>query len=241
MKKRKTRKTKKSAKKQKPIILINFKCYEEGTAHNAVKLAKVCETVAKENTHVDIILAVQAADIFRVSQEVSLRVFAQHIDAIEPGPHTGHTSALTIKEAGAAGTLLNHSEKRLTVDATEDALREAKYHGLDVVVCASDTAIGTALAELLPDMIAIEPPELIGGNVSVSTARPETILDAVKHITNTRIPIPVLVGAGITNSADVKKALDLGAAGVLVSSHIVRAKNPEKVLRDLVKACKMHQ
>ena len=90
-----------------------------------------------------------------------------------------------------------------------------------------------AIAFLEPDMIAMEPPELIGGDISVSTARPEAIVETIEAVKSVK-SVPVLVGAGIKNGQDVKKAIELGAKGVLVASGIVKAKDPKKAINDLV-------
>jgi len=90
------------------------------------------------------------------------------------------------------------------------------------------------IAELGPDFIAVEPPELIGGKISVSDAKPEVISDSVKAVKSINNKIKVLCGAGIHNKEDVKKAVDLGADGILVSSGIVKARNQEAALKDLV-------
>ncbi len=230
--------SKKTTSKQRPVLLINFKCYEKGSAEHAVTLAKTCAKVAKEHSHIDILLAVQTADLYRVAQAVKLPLFAQHIDAIEPGPFTGHISPSTVKAAGASGTLLNHSEKRLSLEEIEDTIHAAQKSNLWTVVCAADSDVTRILASLHPTMLAIEPPELIGGEVSLATAHPELITDIVTIVRDIDPKVRVLVGAGIKNAADVKTALKLGAAGVLISSHIVQAKDPGSVLKELARACR---
>lgn len=220
-----------------PIVVINFKTYETSTGDNAVKLAKICEKVAKE-THVNIIVAVQIADIYRVSQTVSIPVFAQHIDDNKYGAYTGYILAESVKQNGAKGTLLNHSERRIRLDILEASIKRAKDVGLITVVCANDQKVGAAIAALDPDFIAVEPPELIGGNISVSSAKPEVIAESVKRICGPTHCSKVLVGAGIKTTEDVKKALELGAGGILVASGITQAKDPETELRNLVRGIK---
>jgi len=94
------------------------------------------------------------------------------------------------------------------------------------------------IAYLNPDFIAVEPPELIGGTVSVSDAKPEIISSSVKAVKLINNKIKVLCGAGIHNKDDVKKAIKLGAEGVLVASGIVKAENQKTALRDLVNGFK---
>ncbi len=215
-----------------PMILVNFKVFKEATGLNAVKLAKMCEKVAKE-TGFTIAVAVQAADVYRVSQAVGIPVLAQHIDPIGYGPYTGHNLAECMKENGAMGTLINHSEYWLDRESIRKCIGRAKEAKLSTIVCAPDPETATGVSQLKPDFIVLEPPELIGGEVSVSTAEPyliEDTIEKVKKVWN----IPVLCGAGIKNQRDVSIALKLGASGIVLATHVVHAEKPEAVLKELV-------
>jgi len=101
------------------------------------------------------------------------------------------------------------------------------------LVCADTTEASVEIAKILPDMIAIEPPELIGTGVSVSKARPELITESVKQIRKVNRTVRVLCGAGITTAEDVSKAIDLGSEGVLVASAVVKNKDPRAVLESM--------
>jgi len=215
-----------------PVIIINFKAYMSATGSRAVSLAKKCDKVARE-TKANIAVAVQASDIFRVSREVSIPVLSQHIDDIEFGSNTGSILAEAVKENGAVGTLINHSEKRIPLEKIKGAVKRAKENGLVVVCCAKDDNEGKKISAFKPDFVAVEPPELIGGNISVSTSKPGLIKNSVKKIGNN-----IIVGAGVKTTEDVKKAVELGSVGVLVASGITKSDNPEKTLRDLVKGLK---
>lgn len=215
-----------------PVIIVNFKTYKESTGEKAVELAKICGKVAKE-TGKEIVVAVQAADIYHVSQAVSIPVFAEHVDASEQGQTTGRVTMESVKAAGASGTLVNHSERRLRIDQIEFIVRKAKDLGLITVVCANDPVTGGALNRLNPNHIAVEPPELIGGDISVSSAKPEIIEKAVQNICGEGKCERVIVGAGVKTKEDVRKAMELGSIGVLVASGVVKAKDPEKELRKL--------
>ena len=216
-----------------PIIIVNFKTYKESTGDNAIKLAEVCNKIAKE-TKTSIAIAVQSTDIYRISKIVSIPVLSQHIDAIDFGKNTGFLLPESIKQAGAEATLLNHSEHRLDFELLKIFIERAKQAGLKTIVCAKDVEDAKKIAGLSPDFIAVEPPELIGGKISVSEAKPEVISDSVKAIKSINKKIKVLCGAGIHNKDDVKKAVKLGADGILVASGIVKAGNQEAALKDLV-------
>jgi len=129
--------------------------------------------------------------------------------------------------------LLNHSEKRLRLDVLERSIKRAKEAGLITVVCANDADTGKAISAFDVDFIAVEPPELIGGDISVSTAQPGLITESVKKICGEMEKCNVLVGAGVKTAEDVRTAIKLGAVGVLVASGITKADDPEKALKEL--------
>ncbi|GAB7015986.1 triose-phosphate isomerase [Methanogenium cariaci] len=216
-----------------PFILINLKSYTEGFGHNAQRIAQSAERIAYEND-VRIGLAPGYMDIHPLHVHNSLPVFAQHIDGVTPGAHTGHIVAEAVKAAGATGTLINHAERRLTLADIEASNRLARTAGLETVICTNNVATSGAAAFFNPDYIAIEPPELIGSGISVSKADPEIIENSVAAVHSVNATVKVLTGAGITTGECVRTALDLGTDGVLLASGVVKAKDPEAVLRDLV-------
>ena len=219
-----------------PVIVLNVKTYEEAIGQKALDLAQAMETVTEE-TGVAMAISVMDTDINRCANHVSIPVFAQHIDPVKPGSHTGWTLPEAVKEAGAVGTLINHSEHRLILADIEWCLSRAKHLGLDQIICTNNIKTSIAVAALKPNFLAVEPPELIGGDISVTTADPEIVkgtVDAVKMIDNS---VNVLCGAGVKNGKDVSKALDLGSQGVLLASGVVKATNPLSVLRDLASGC----
>jgi len=215
-----------------PVTIVNFKTYSESTGDNALKLAKAVKEVRSE-TGKEIIVAPQFSDIYPVAK-VGVPVFAQHIDSIAPGSHTGHVLAEAVKEAGAIGTLINHSERQLELAEIEAAINAARRVGLLTVVCANDIAKASAVAAFKPDFVAVEPPELIGSGIPVSKANPEIVRGTVKAVQNVAPDVGVLCGAGISKGEDVRAALELGTKGVLLASGIVKAQDPKKALVQLV-------
>ncbi|MBN2095944.1 triose-phosphate isomerase [Candidatus Peregrinibacteria bacterium] len=212
------------------MIVTNFKTYQSATAENAIKLAKIHQQVAEE-LNVDIRVAVQAVDLAKVIDAVKIPVFAQHIDPIGFGSHTGHILPEAVKAVGAEGTILNHSERRLDRETLQRSIERAKEVGLPVIICAETPEEGAQFLEFDPDYIAVEPPELIGGDISVSTAKPEIIENAAKLIGTKKL----LVGAGVKNGEDVRTCIKLGAKGVLLASGITKAEDPKLVLMDLAR------
>jgi triosephosphate isomerase len=212
-----------------PMIIINFKTYLESTGKKAVELAQISEKVAKE-TGANIVVVPQFADLAKVAETVNIPVFAQHIDPIKPGNCTGHILAESVKEAGAVGTLINHSEMQLRLADVDAVVRLALEKELVSCVCTSNPSISAAVAYLNPDIISIEPPELIGTGVAVSKAHPEDVTNTIRLVRKVNEKAIILCGAGISHGEDVSVALKLGTQGVLVASGVVKAKDPYSVL-----------
>jgi triosephosphate isomerase len=183
---------------------------------------------------VPIVIAPQIPDIYRVAKAVEIPVFSQHMDAGEHGRFTGHTLGETIVEAGAAGTLLNHSENRMQIADIEASIDKSHKLNLNTVVCTNNILVSVASATMKPWAVAVEPPELIGSGISVSQAQPEIISGTVDKIRAVNKDVVILCGAGISNGDDVKSAIKLGAQGVLLASAVAKSSKPEDVLTDLV-------
>jgi triosephosphate isomerase len=211
-----------------PVLFVNFKTYERGTAANAEVLARVCERIASK-TEENIIPVAQIGDLYRVSRNLQIPIYAQTIDPIKYGSNTGHILPEDIVKNGAEGVVINHSEHRREVKVIGDCINRAQEVGLKTMVCADTAEKIEAISAFDPDLLAIEPPELIGGDVSVSSAEPSLISHSVE-----KTDIPVICGAGIKTSEDVEKALKLGAEGIFVASGIVEADNPEEEIEELV-------
>jgi len=216
-----------------PVVILNFKTYLESTGEKALKLAKFSEEVANE-TGINIIVVPQHADLLRVSNEVKIPVFAQHVDAVEAGGHTGSVLLESVKMAGASGTLLNHSEYRMKLADIQKTVEMSYNYEMVNVICTNNIETSIASATLQPNFVAIEPPELIGSGIPVSQAEPEIVEDTVDAIHKINTKIGVLCGAGISTADDMQAALDLGSDGVLLASGIILADDPKKALFNLV-------
>jgi triosephosphate isomerase len=215
-----------------PVIVLNVKTYTEATGQKVFDLAMLMDKISKE-TDTNLAIAVQATDITICTKKVSIPVWAEHIDPIKPGSHTGWTLPEAIKTAGASGTLINHSEHRLKLADIDVCITRAKELELDHIVCSNNVATSKAIATLSPNFVAVEPPDLIGGDISVTTADPNIVSSSVEVVRDVDKNIKILCGAGIKNGKDVSKAIELGADGVLLASGIVKAKDKENVIRNL--------
>lgn len=216
-----------------PIVILNYKTYLESSGENALELARALKS-ASEESGITMVAAPQAADIYRIQDQISLPIFAQHIDPITPGGHTGSNLIETLIEAGISGSLINHSENRMKLADIDEVIQLCKQNDIESCVCTNNIATSKAIATFSPDAVAVEPPELIGTGIPVSQAQPEVVEDSVKGVKSINKKIKVLCGAGISTGDDMKAAMDLGTDGVLLASGIVKAENPKEALLDLV-------
>ena len=211
-------------------LIVNFKTYEHGTGRKAIELVTMCAALAHKHPTVSVLLALQPADLCAAHQAAPRHVISQHIDAIYYGAHTGHILLESIQEQGAIGSLMNHSEKRIPEKDILYIIKRLKKRKMLSVLCVKSASEVKKYRKYEPHVMALEPPELIGGNVSVSTTHPGVI----KHAVAAAGKIPLLVGAGVHTAEDVRIALSLGAQGVLVASDILKSTNPKKELLGLL-------
>jgi len=209
-----------------PIIVINFKTYKQGSS--VLNLARKIEKVNK-----NIIIGVQASDIYEIKKATNLIIYSQHVDYQKEGRATGFILPEAIKKDGAVGSFLNHSEHKLSFSILKKTIERCMQVGLKTIVFASSIKEAQKIEKLNPDYLVYEPPELVAGKLSVSEAKPEIIKKISKIL-----KMKFLVGAGIHTKKDIETAIKLGASGIAVSSAVVLAKNPEKKLRELVKHSK---
>lgn len=220
-----------------PAVILNLKTYyPTAIGAGAVKMAKSLEKEAlRAGMEGHVAVAATALDLRLVASKVRIPIFSQHAESLNPGSTTGHVILENVKLAKGQGTLLNHSECRIADrEEIRKTIERAKSLGLVTVVCANDAKESEELARFQPDFVAVEPPELIGSGISVSTARPEVVSEAVAKVKRIAPGVKVLCGAGISNGADVRKAVELGADGVLLASYIAKSKTPRRECRDII-------
>lgn len=220
-----------------PLILVNFKVYLEGLGKRGLELARCAERVSRK-TGICIGVAPQYVDLRLVARETRVPVFAQHIDPVPPDRYTGAVLPESVHDAGAVGTLINHSERRLGLAEIDEGVRRTRELRLLSLVCTNNPGVSRAAAALGPDMIAYEPPELIGTGIPVSKARPQAVTNALNLVHEAAPNLPVLCGAGISTAEDVRVALELGTRGVLLASGVVKAGEPYRVLLEMARACR---
>ncbi len=220
-----------------PVIALNFKAYAESAGKEGIRLAEIGKALAEKHRKT-VVVSPQAPDLGLIANKLAqsqfFGVFGQHYNSNEQGAYTGTITPEALVASGCKGSILNHSEKKINIAELINLIPRAKKIGLDLIVCADDVHEAVAIARLHAPCIAVEPPELIGSGISVSTAKPEVVRNSVSEIKKIDPKIKVLVGAGVSNAADVKKSIELGAEGVLLASAFVKSKNPEKLLDEML-------
>jgi triosephosphate isomerase len=215
-----------------PLIVVNFKTYATAMGQKAVDLAQAMERASKD--HVRMIAVVSAFDLHAVKQAApSLEVWSQHLDPVGQGSFTGWLQPENAIERGAQGTIINHAEHKVDIEHVQQLMQQLPDE-FPMCACAADVEEAHQLAELGPTFIAVEPPELIGGDISVTTADPAIVSNTVNAVRAINPHVRVLCGAGVKDGKDVKTAVELGAHGVLLASGVTKASDVDAVLADLV-------
>ena len=215
----------------KPLIVVNFKTYESASGQSAEDLAASMEKFTDRNFRM--IAVVSAFDLHSISSNsTNLEVWSQHLDPVGKGSYTGWLEPESAIYRGAVGTIINHAEHKVSIKHVKE-LMEMLPSDFPICACAADVSEAIELAKLNPTFIAVEPPELIGGDISVTTADPSIVTDTVKAVKSVNSNVRVLCGAGVKNGSDVRKAIELGAEGVLLASGVTKAEDVNAVLDDL--------
>ena len=216
------------------MFVINCKNYEEVSGDKIVKFIKIAEQISKKYK-VKIAISPPQHLIGLVANS-SIIILAQHVDDSKVGSTTGFMIPELLKKSKVKGSLINHSEHRISSKEIEKIVLKLKELKMVSIVCVKDIAEIKKYLKLNPDFIAIEPPELIGSGKAISTEKPELIAKAANIVNNSKNKTKLLCGAGIVSGDDVKKAIELGSKGILVASGIIKAKNWNKIISEFSKA-----
>jgi len=216
------------------MFIINCKNYEEIAGDKITEFVNIVEKISKKYK-IKITVAPPQHLIGLVSNS-SIPILAQHVDNSKIGSTTGFVIPELLKKSKVSGSLINHSEHRISEKEITELVLRLRELKMISVVCVKDVAEAKKYAKLNPDYIAIEPPELIGSGKAVSKERPELITKAVDAVNSANNKTKLLCGAGIVSGYDVTKALELGSKGILVASGIIKAKNWTKIIEEFSKA-----
>jgi triosephosphate isomerase (TIM) len=218
-----------------PLFILNLKSYPHRLGAGAAHLGHTFENHL-EAAGVAGAIAPAAPDLGLLAHRLTIPVIAQHADPHEAGAHTGYLIPEAIQAVGGRGSLVNHSEHPLSFPLIEETFHRLESLGLVAILCARDVNHSRQLAQLRPRYLAVEPPELIGGTRSVSTAQPTVVSGTVAAVHQVSPRTQVLCGAGIHDRHDVATALELGAEGILVSSAVAKSEDPAGVIDELLAA-----
>lgn len=218
------------------MFIINCKNYEEIAGDKIIEFVKIAEKISKKYK-IKIAVAPPQHLVGLVSKS-SIPILSQHVDVSNIGSTTGFIVPELLKKSGVSGSLINHSEHRIS--SKDIAYLVSKLRSLKMIsiLCVKDVAEAKKYSKLNPDYIAIEPPELIGSGKAVSKEKPDLIIRAVNAVKNTGSKTKLLCGAGIVSGEDVLKASELGSQGILVASGIIKAKSWTNMISEFAKALK---
>ena len=213
------------------LVVVNFKTYE--TAHG-IAAEELARAMASIETDARMIAVVSAFDLSAVVDAApKLEVWTQHLDPIGFGSNTGWLHPETAISRGASGTIINHAEHKVSLEHVAMIL-DSVPEDFTVCACAANIDEARALTALQPNYVAVEPPELIGGDISVTTADPEIVVSTAAAISEINENVGILCGAGVKNGEDVAMAIQLGTSGVLLASGVTKVADPVSALADLV-------
>jgi len=215
------------------MIVLNLKNYKESFE----RLEELVISAKEVNEESGVRVIVSPPDILLLKNiEKYWDIYSQHCDEYDFGAHTGSLLPSAIKLIGVKGSLVNHSEKRIPVEKIEKIIKELNENSLESILCAENPKEVGEFSRLNPTFIAVEPKELIGTGISISTAKPEVITKSIDMLREVESKVPLLCGAGVSKKEDVIKALELGSKGVLLASAFVKAENPKKFIEEFASA-----
>ncbi len=216
------------------MFIINCKNYDEISGKEIIRLVKIVQIVSKRY-RIKIAIAPPQHLLSQVTS-YSIPILAQHVDNAKVGSTTGFIIPELLKKSNVKGAIINHSEHRIPSKEIEQIVLRLKKLKMISVVCVKNVAEVSKYVKLNPNYIAIEPPELIGSGKAVSKERPDLITRAAMTVKSAKNQTKLLCGAGIVSGQDVKKSIELGSAGILVASGIIKAKNWQKIIEEFAKA-----
>jgi len=212
------------------MFIINCKNYEEIAGEKIIKLAKIAEKISKKYK-IKIAIA-PPHHLIPLITKFGIIVLAQHLDDKKVGSTTGFMIPEIIKKSKIDGSIINHSEHRITESEIKNLVKRLKKLKLKTIVCVKNVSEAKKYAKINPTFIAIEPPELIGTGRAISTEKPQLITNSINAVQDAKNSTKLLCGAGIVSAEDVSRAVELGSKGILVASGVIKAKNWESILSD---------
>ena len=216
------------------MFIINCKNYGEISGQKIIKLAKISQKISKKYK-IPIAIA-PPHHLIPLIVKFNVTILAQHLDDKKVGSTTGFMIPEIAKKSKINGSLINHSEHRISEKEIKNLIKRLKRLRLQTVLCVKNVNELKKYLKLNPTFIAIEPPELIGTGKAISNERPQLITRAVAGVKSAKNSTKLLCGAGIVSGTDVARVKELGSKGILVASGIVKARNWEKMIDEFSRA-----
>ncbi|MGY2872843.1 triosephosphate isomerase (TIM) [Marmoricola sp. URHA0025 HA25] len=214
-----------------PLFEVGPKNYLDRLA--VLDLARAAAEIS-DALDVDIIFTAPVLDVEAVKRSAPcLWTFSQAVDVADAGPSLGAILPDSLVAAGADGVMLNHKERPLDATTLAQAIRRCREAGLLTIVCADDREDARRIACLNPDILLVEPPDLIGTQLGGERPWIREVDTAVREISP---EILVMHAGGIASARDVETVVRSGALGTGATSAIVNATEPSRALRELVQA-----
>ena len=221
----------KDYKISEPFFEYGPKCYMYGDT--LLKIAKGLDKLSKKYK-VDVILDVPDTEISNIARNTKrIHVYSQHMDSIPMGKGMGKSLPEGIKAAGAVGVMLNHAERKLTIEEIEKAIKRADEMGLATMVCADSVEEVKAIAKLGPNILVAEPSELIGTGKPADKEYVDEVIKVIREINPDIKPFP---SAGISKGEDCYNIIKAGASASGCSSAIAKAEDPLKLAEEMIAA-----
>lgn len=212
-----------------PFFIFNPKSYLYG--EELLKLAKIADEFA-EISDFSIFVTCPFTDIRLLSENTkNIIVTAQNVEGLQVGRGMGHVFVESIFDAGAKATFINHAENPMRFVDIEKSIKRCKEFDIKTIVCADSINEAKALAHLNPNIILCEPTELIGTGV---TSDQDYVHNTISEIKSVNDGILIMQAAGISNENDVYNVIKLGADGTGCTSGIIKANNPEEMLKNML-------
>ena len=214
-----------------PFFEIGPKAYLYGK--EVLKLARHADRMSARYG-VQIIFTPQYVDIPLLAHATkNLLVFAQHMDSLPVGRGVGSVLPEAVRAAGAVGVLLNHSEKKLSMQELERTIQRADEVGLASMACADNLQQAILVASMRPNIIIAESPDLIGVGKRAANDR-QSIAEINQSVWAIDPAIRVLHGAGISCGQDVYEIISAGAQAAGSTSGIIKANDPFAMLEEMI-------
>jgi triosephosphate isomerase (TIM) len=199
-------------------------------------LLEIAEAAAAASVRhgVAVMITPPALDLEAVKRAApGLWVFAQAMDVDAPGMSTGAVLPEALAAVGADGVMLDHAERPLPAGALPAAIARAAECGLLTLVCADGVERALSCAAHRPDLILLEPHELIG--TAGRRERP-WIGEADEAIARVAPGTLVMHSGGVGDEDTTRAIIAQGAAGTGATTAIVQARDPAAMAARMIAA-----